>query len=934
MQGKSLTHDTKTRADAKSVVYAEMQARQNLQGDMMDLRMRRLLYPEDDGFRSETGGLMENLRVLTAERIREFHREMYQPKNMRLILIGEVDHSNLLEVLDRFEDDIVDSVPSYDAPFKRPWVESRRTPPLSKTVVDTIEFPEEDESTGEVQVAFIGPPSTDDLAETAVNTVLTYLAGSSVSVLVNTLVEKEHLASEVYYFMKDHYDSVIWFTLSAVDTEKLELAEKRFFEVLKEHVNGSLDMSYLRDCLHRFKRQAKFTSEVSNEEWNSPIVKDHVFGRRDGSDLKIAMADLKAFDELDEWSEDQWRSFIRKWISDAHHVTLFGKPSAALNENMKAEEVARVKEQQEKLGDEGLKGLAKKLEDAQNQNNRPIPEELIASFKIPSTDSIHFFETTSARSGLAKKLGTKDTKIQQIIDRDENGLPLFVHFEHIPTSFVHFGLALGTSGLPTELKPLLGIYLTNFFATPVVKDGKRIEFEEVITKLEQDTIEYTLGRATDIGNSEMLHIHFVAEAEKYDTVVQWLKTLLVDSVFDVERIKATVIRMLANVPDEKRDGNGMALAIDKMIHYDTSSSVRATTTLVKALYLKRTLKLLESDPQQVIDKLEALRKHLLTFSNMRLLVTANLETLRNPVSTFKHLTEAIKPSTNPTINPIDDRNALLSDIGRNPGGAHYIVTMPIDTSYGIFTSAAPKGYTAPELPSLLVTLAILEAVEGPMWVAIRGTGLAYGSSFYRDVETGKLKYVVYNSPNVFKAFDAAKTLIKELADGTKSFDKMALEGAISTIVRGFVDERDTMVDAAKSSFIDLVVRGVGKEWQEWVLREVRKITEEDVKRTLKEIVAAVFEPEKVDVVVTCGGILKEVCGLLNSRVDDVEVANEMQSLQKDFETAGFKPQSKVLADFYESYGLEGDDDEDDDDDDEDDSEEGSEDDESGDEMEE
>lgn len=57
-------------------------------------------------------------------------------------------------------------------------------------------------------------------------------------------------------------------------------------------------------------------------------------------------------------------------------------------------------------------------------------------------------------------------------------------------------------------------------------------------------------------------------------------------------------------------------------------------------------------------------------------------------------------------------------------------------------------------------------------------------------------------------------------------------------------------------------------------------------------------------------------------------------MQKDFEAAGFKPQSKVLSDFYESYGLEGDEDEDDDDDDEDDSEEGSEDDESGDEMEE
>lgn len=57
-------------------------------------------------------------------------------------------------------------------------------------------------------------------------------------------------------------------------------------------------------------------------------------------------------------------------------------------------------------------------------------------------------------------------------------------------------------------------------------------------------------------------------------------------------------------------------------------------------------------------------------------------------------------------------------------------------------------------------------------------------------------------------------------------------------------------------------------------------------------------------------------------------------MKKDFETAGFKPQTKVLADFYESYGLEGDEDEDDDDDDEEDSEEDEDDDESGDEMEE
>jgi Zn-dependent M16 (insulinase) family peptidase len=836
----------------------------------MDLQLRRLLYPEGDGYRYETGGMMKALRVLPAERIRQFHRDMYQPKNMRLVIIGEVDHTNLLNILDKFEDSIIDKVPTYDAPFKRPWVDSKRTPPLSKTVVDTVEFPEEDESTGEIQIAFLGPQTTDDTAETAINTLLFYLAGSSVSILTNTLVEKEHLASGLYFFVKGHYDMIIWWTISSVETAKLADVEKRFFEVLEEHASQPLDMGYLKDCLHRFERQTRYASEISNDEYKDSMIKDHIFGNRDGSDLENSMASLKVFQELEEWTEEQWRSFLKKWMVDAHHVSILGKPSLALSEKIKAEEVARVKAQQEKLGEDGLKKLAEKLKAAQEENDKPIPEEIIASLKVPSTESIHFYETITGRSGLAKKLGTSENKIQQIIDKDEKDLPLFIHFEHIPTSFLHFGLILGTANLPTDLKPLLDVYFTNFFATPVVKDGKRIEYEEIITKLEQDTIEYSMDRGSDVGNSEMLYVSFVAESAKFETVVQWLKTMLVDSVFDTERIITTVKKMLADVPEEKREGSSMAFAVDRMVHYDASSSVRATNTLVKALYLKRVLKLLKTEPQQILDKLEALRKHLLTFNNMRVFVTANLETLTKPVSTFKHLTDAFPAGPNPALNPLDDRNTVLSALGRNPGGTHYIITMPIDSSFAVLTARGPKGHTNPQLPALMVAIAYLDAVEGPMWQAIRGTGLAYGTHFLRDPVTGMLKFRIFKSPNAFSAYSKAKTVVKEYGDGTRAFDELALEGAISSIVREFVDERASIIDAARSSFVDLVTRGVGKDWQDWALREVRKVTVADVREILNEVVAGVFVPEKTDLVVTCGGIMAEVGSHVRSIVGCAE----------------------------------------------------------------
>lgn len=145
------------------VVYSEMQGVQNTQGELMDLASKRLLYPEGNGFRYETGGMMEQLRILTADRIRQFHRDLYQPKNLCLIIVGEVDHNNLLRVLDAFEETILQDIPKPEAPFRRPWIESKPTPPLKKSSLEVVEFPEEDESAGEIMISFFGPDCTDVL---------------------------------------------------------------------------------------------------------------------------------------------------------------------------------------------------------------------------------------------------------------------------------------------------------------------------------------------------------------------------------------------------------------------------------------------------------------------------------------------------------------------------------------------------------------------------------------------------------------------------------------------------------------------------------------------------------------------------------------------------------------------------------------------------
>lgn len=150
-------------ADA-GVVYSEMQAIQNTQGFLEQLRTSRLLYPEGSGYRYETGGMMEQLRVLTPERILKFHQDMYQLRNLSLILVGPVHQEELFHLVGEFEEAILQDHSNDLTPWKRPWVESDPVPSIVTSVTDIVEFPEEDESMGEIMVTWFGPDCNDSVA--------------------------------------------------------------------------------------------------------------------------------------------------------------------------------------------------------------------------------------------------------------------------------------------------------------------------------------------------------------------------------------------------------------------------------------------------------------------------------------------------------------------------------------------------------------------------------------------------------------------------------------------------------------------------------------------------------------------------------------------------------------------------------------------------
>lgn len=132
-------------------MYSEMQGRENAPFSVMALQQQRALYPEGSGYRSETGGLMSALRVLTAEQIRQYHGSYYLPHNICLFATGKIEPEKLLKVL---TEEVEPSIVAHQQDrgrrpegWKRPFVEtpSAKAPKIENDRVEIVEFPEKDE---------------------------------------------------------------------------------------------------------------------------------------------------------------------------------------------------------------------------------------------------------------------------------------------------------------------------------------------------------------------------------------------------------------------------------------------------------------------------------------------------------------------------------------------------------------------------------------------------------------------------------------------------------------------------------------------------------------------------------------------------------------------------------------------------------------------
>ncbi|CAO3682474.1 unnamed protein product [Umbelopsis vinacea] len=506
----------------QSVVYSEMQGRQNSSEDRMQLRMQRHMFPEGCGYRSETGGLMKELRDISVDQIRDYHKSYYRPDNLCLIITGKIDHGKLLKTLEPVEANILSK--EAPSPMKRPWVESGPVPKLLKTVEETVLFPDEDESMGEIMISWNGPDCHEYLELKAVDILNTYLTDSPVSVLQKEFVEIEDpLCTDIDFHIIDQLRAILTCNIANVPEEELDEFVPMFFDALNRVIEEeSIDMDRMKTIILREKLKLLNNIET-NSHFSAAItcIGDFLYGKEDGSDLEAACQDLKYLDQLLKYSSDDWVRLLEKWYIKSPHITLLGKPSSDFADQLLKEESERIKQQRARLGDAKLTELEQKLEECKRQNEVPVPPDVINDVPIPSVSTINFIEVQTARepdNGLFKN------SVQNYINKDaEVKLPFAIQFDHINSSFIKLSVYISTANVASHLRPLTTLFLDALFTLPIQSKDGLIPYEDVVKRLSEDTVDYYASLGTSVGFREVAMIGIKVEAAKYAKAVQWIK---------------------------------------------------------------------------------------------------------------------------------------------------------------------------------------------------------------------------------------------------------------------------------------------------------------------------------------------------------------------------------------------------------------------------
>lgn len=875
----------------KGVVFSEMQGIQNQPWFISMLHNQRSLFHEKSGYSSETGGLLENLRKLSNETIRQFHTDSYRPNNLCVIVTGNVDEEEFLSILNKFDSEL----PSLDTsnPPPRPFLDSKYSiEPLTENKVKYVEFPEKDESYGEITISWIGPKHEQFEEDLAISLLLEYLCDSPIALLTKNLIEiDDPLATEIESNTDDYMYIVPYIKLNDVPTDKLDEALRKFWELLMNHANTeSFDLDRMKEIIENSKLKLISNIEKSPDALTDYLVNDFLYSDLKATELKQNLQNLNDYNTIATWSIDQWVDLFRHYLIDSKSSVIISKPSKKLYKELKQNNKKLNNDILTKYGESGLKDLKTKLEKAMEKNNKPIPMDILNNFPKPDASKIKFINTTSVAVGLNKDIENdlKNPVVSKILEDvpKNKDFPLYINIENFKSQFISIEIIMSSFEIPAHLLQYFEVFAT-IFSLPLNYNNQTIPYEQVVKELTNDTIEHAFYSSFHYQFNEVISSKIEVKKENYSIAIEWFKKIFFHTKFEESRVKTAIDKIINSLSSNKRSSSAMLNSLISKKCFTERSLHLSKDFLNTEVFYKELLKKIEDGGFDEIEAdLELFRKSLFKLNNFRVLISGDVASIENPVTSWLPFINdefLFNSSDNKEITVVPRSFNVLTEFGSNLVKKALIITVPSsDSTFLNSTTTIVTDYNDKDSAVISLTCSYLQAVEGPFWRGIRGTGLAYGANIRKQPEDHRLTFDLYRGADAIKAFEVASKIVNDLADGTTKFELEMVDGAISSLVNSIATSESNYYVASDSKYADNILKKRGPNFNTKFIRELNNVSIEDLVRIMNKYFVPLFNSKQSAVFVSAHPTkVSELTEFFEKQGYDVEV--EESTLQLDEE---------------------------------------------------
>jgi len=735
------------------------------------------------------------------------------------------------------------------APLERPW--TSQVPPLDEGLLEAhVLFPTEDESSGSVKMGWRGPGVNERYTCDALRMLFKYLTDTSVAPLQQELVEiEEPFCGDVYCNFYQNRETAFCIDADAVMKESLAEIKDKVMGVLKSIASGEtpLDMERFVNVIH------KSILENMNELEDTPhdalafiAIGDFLYS--DDDQLQDHVDKIKRLKALKNEPSAFWLTLLNDYVINAKMVVVIGEPSEEKMKTSGEEEKQRVATQVQALGKEGLKKKADIVEEAVEKNGVEPAAEIINQLPIPSTSSITFHQIKSmSNRGGASSLD----EFKHVFSLD--GIPCAFHVLHCASLFTEIFIVVDTSSLPDGLRMYLPLFAELFFELPMVKDGAVVPYEEVVMQLEADTLSYQAdvgeggGRFAPSSYSSLFTIQLKMENEKYETGVQWIKDVMFNTKYEVDRLKVASNKIINSVAQHKRSGQAVLKALHQNIDFIQGSTYYSCNMIRQHTFLTQLVKDLDTQAEKIIGDMDSLRASLFVPENLRFYISANLTQLPdNAHVVWQKLMFQQTPNVVNKVKPIPNDIAFLSKQCK----AKAVAVGSVESAYMTQKCEGVNSYKHPDYPAMLVFIEYLCALEGPMWRLIRGCGLSYNYRITTSPNTGKLQFGLAKSTQIFKAYLKAKEIVEGYVSGATSFEYGQIEAARSGTLYNIISGEETVSNAI-SQHIYAEFKGTDTSFRRNLLETVSAVNGEDLQRVGRTYFVNLFNPSVSSIALCC-----------------------------------------------------------------------------------